>query len=288
MKILFGLLIAMACVSGGYAAMGGSLHVLFQPFEYVIIVGGAVGAFIISNPVHVLKDSILSFLPGRKTRRKKDDYLQLLSLIFMLLRSAAKPQTMKALEEHLDDPLNSSFFKQFPRLSEDQRIIIFICDYIRLISLGTKRPHELADLMDEEIDTLKHELSETPRALQTIADAFPALGIIAAIMGIVKTMGHIDSEPAVLGMMIGGALVGTATGIFLCYCVVGPMSQILQKRRDAEANFYQCVRAALIAHLNRCSPQVSVEYARKVITSDVRPSYFEVEDATNKIKTLPA
>lgn len=283
MKILLGLLIAMACVSGGYAAMGGSLHVLFQPYEYVIIVGGAVGAYIISNPMHTIKDTITSFLPGGKPKRKKADYLELLSLIFILLRATAKPQAWREMEKDFDDPLNSKFFNQFPKLMEDSKVVIFICDYMRLISMGTKEPHEISELFDEEIDTLRSELSETPKALRTIADAFPALGIIAAIMGIVKTMGHIDSEPAVLGMMIGGALVGTATGIFLCYCVVGPMAQTLQKRRDAEVNFYQCIRAALLAHLNKSSPQVSVEYGRKVIASDMRPDYFEVEGETQKL-----
>lgn len=283
MKIIIGLVVAMACIAGGFAAMGGNLKILFQPFEYIMIVGGALGAYIISNTGEVLKDTLHSLKPS-KNRRTKADYLELLSLIFLIVRQAQQPNGMRNLEEALDDPFNSQFFKQFPKLIEDKKIIVFLCDYLRLIGLGTKRPHELADLMDEEIETLKHELSETPHALQTIADAFPALGIIAAIMGIVKTMGHIDAEPAVLGMMIGGALVGTATGIFLCYCVVGPMASILQKKRDAEGNFYACTRAALIAYMNKYPSQVCVEYARKVITSDVRPSFFEVEDATNKAR----
>lgn len=284
MKVIIGLVVAVACIAGGFSAMGGSLHVLFQPFEYVIIIGGALGAYIISNSSIVLKDTLKAALPGSKKRRGKADYLELLSLIFLIVRQAQSPNGLRSLEEDMDNPEESQLFKQFPRLTEDKKIVVFLCDYLRLISLGTKRPHELADLMDEEIETLKHELSETPRALQVIADAFPALGIIAAIMGIVKTMGHIDAEPAVLGMMIGGALVGTATGIFLCYCVFGPVAALLQRSRDAEANFYTCTRAALVAYLNKYPSQVCVEYARKVITSDVRPSFFEVESATNQVR----
>lgn len=287
MKIIVGLIIAVACIAGGFASMGGNLKILFQPFEYVIIVGGAIGAYIISNPVSVLKDTVLSFAPGvKKVSRKKADYLELLSLLYLILRTLQGTGGMRKFDKDIDDPENSPFFKQFPRLLEDKKIIIFICDYLRLMSLGSKDPHEVAELMEEEIETLKHELNTTPRAIQTIADAFPALGIIAAIMGIVKTMGHIDSEPAVLGMMIGGALVGTATGIFLCYCVLGPMSTVLTKRREAEANFYTCVRATLSAYLQNYPPAVSVEYGRKVISTDVRPSFFDVDEATDKVKAF--
>lgn len=285
MKIIIGLLIAVVCIAGGFASMGGNLGILFQPFEYVIIVGGAIGAYIISNPVSVLKDTVTSFTPGiKKVSRKKSDYLELLSLLYLIVRQVQGSGGLKKFEADIDDPDNSALFKQFPRLLEDKKIIVFICDYLRLISLGTKSPHEVVELMEEEIETLKHELRTTPKALQTIADAFPALGIIAAIMGIVKTMGHIDSEPAVLGMMIGGALVGTATGIFLCYCVIGPMAIVLQKRKDAEANFYTCVRATIAAYLANYPSMVCVEYGRKVISTDVRPSFFDVESATDKIK----
>jgi len=288
MKILVGLLIAVACIGGGFAAMGGHLGVLMQPFEYLIIIGGAVGAYVISNSTHVLRDTVTAFLPGGRKKRHKEDYLQLLSMLFLVLRSAQKQPNMKDLEADLNDPANSQFFAQFPRIAGDQRVIVFLCDYLRLISLGTKRPHELGDLMDEEIETLRQELEQTPKALQTIADAFPALGIIAAIMGIVKTMMHIDAEPAVLGMMIGGALVGTASGIFISYCIVGPMAQALQKRREEEANFYVCARSALLAYLNKYPAQISVEYARKVIPSDVRPDYFEVEEAVNNARVQAA
>jgi chemotaxis protein MotA len=285
MKIIIGLLVAIACIAGGFASMGGNLKILFQPFEYVIIVGGAMGAYIISNPVSVLKDTVTSFLPGvKKVSRKKADYLELLSLLYLIVRQVQGQGGLKKLESDIDNPEQSAFFKQFPRLLEDKKIIVFICDYLRLVALGTKSPHEVTELMEEEIETLRHELNATPRAIQIIADAFPALGIIAAIMGIVKTMGHIDAEPAVLGMMIGGALVGTATGIFLCYCVFGPMSTVLQKRRDAEANFYTCVRATLTAYLQNYPSAVCVEYGRKVISTDVRPSFFDVEDATSRVR----
>lgn len=286
MKIIIGLLVAVVCIAGGFASMGGNLAILFQPFEYVIIIGGAIGAYIISNPVSVLKDTLTSFLPGvKRVSRKKEDYLELLSLLYLIVRQASKNSGLKDIESDIDNPEESAFFKQFPRLLEDKKIIIFICDYLRLVSLGTKSPHEVTELMEEEIETLRHELYTTPRALQVIADAFPALGIIAAIMGIVKTMGYIDAEPAVLGMMIGGALVGTATGIFLCYCVVGPMAIVLQKRRDAEVNFYSVVRATLTAYLQQYPSAVCVEYGRKVINTDVRPSFFDVEKATEKVRS---
>src|SRR5690606_13044728 len=167
----------------------------------------------------------------------------------------------------------------------NEKALRFACDYLRLIQLGTRNPHELENLMDQEIDTLLYETLKTPKALQNMADALPALGIIAAIMGIVKAMGAINAEPEVLGSMIGGALVGTFSGILFSYCMVGPVAAAVKVRREAEINYFSCIKAGLIAHLCDYQPQISVEYARKVLTTDVRPTFEEVEKATMAIMT---
>lgn len=283
MNLIIGVIIVVGCIFGGYAAMGGHLLTLWQPWEVVMICGGALGAFIIANSMKTVIDSGKAiFSLFKKAPHGKDDYLELLSLIYAILRTA-RSKGLNSMESDLDEPQNSEFFKKFKGISGNPRGLRFLCDYLRLIQLGSTNAHELEALMDEEIETLTHELYETPKALNGMSESLPALGIVAAVMGVVKAMGKINAPPEVLGGLIGGAMVGTFLGILLSYCFVGPIASAVKARRSAEIGYFTCIKAGLLAHLNGYAPPISVEFARKVLTSDIQPDFFAVEKATSEI-----
>ncbi len=285
MFLIIGSVIVFASVLGGYAAMGGKLAVLWQPFEVVIIVGAAIGALIIGNPKNVIIGTIKSIGHAMKgSRYGKDDYIELLSMMYQLFRTA-KSKGMLSLETHIENPDESELFAQFPGVHQNHHIITFICDYLRMISLGTENPYEIEALIDEEIDTHHTELHQVVSAVQGMADGLPALGIVAAVLGVIKTMGSITEPPEVLGKLIGGALVGTFLGVFVAYGFVGPLASSLKITYDAETRYYQCVKAGLLAYLAGHAPQVCVEFARKALLSEVRPTFYELEDA---VGALPA
>jgi chemotaxis protein MotA len=290
MFMFVGFGIVIASVMGGYVALGGHLAVLVQPFEAVIIVGAALGAFITSQSTqtHVLKETLGAFktiLRGKKY--KKPDYLELLSTLYALFR-LIKTKGELAIEAHVEHPHESSLFKHFPLFLQNEGAVHFVCDYMRLVTLGSKNPFEIDALMDEEIETLRKEKSHVPHAIQNMADAMPALGIVAAVLGVIKTMGAIKEPPDVLGHMIGGALVGTFLGVLLSYGFIGPVASATKGAGEAEVKYFECIRQGILAYLNGCAPQVAVEFARKVLPHDVRPSFEEVEQATAAAaETLP-
>jgi chemotaxis protein MotA len=285
MFILIGAVVIFACVLGGYIAQDGHLTVLWQPFEAVIIIGAAIGAFIIGNPKAVIGRTVKSLgCAFRGPKYTKDDYLELLSLLYQIFKTA-KSKGMLALETHIENPEDSDLFNEFPTFSSDHHVVSFTCDYLRMISLGTENPHEIEALMDEELETHHGEMSQAAGAVQTMADAMPALGIVAAVLGVIHTMGSITEPPEVLGKLIGGALVGTFLGVFTSYGFVGPLATTLKATFDAEAKYYQCIKAGLLAYLAGHAPAICVEFARKSLLSDVRPSFYEVEEA---VSSLPA
>ena len=287
-KMLFiaGVLVVFACVFGGYLANGGHLGVLWQPFELVIILGAAIGAFIISNPGPVLKGTLRGF--GKLLKGpayKKAAYLELLSLMYQVFK-LAKTKGMLALETHVEKPDESTLFAQFPVFAKDHHALEFLCDYLRLMTLGTENPYEVEALMDAEIETHHHEQEQISSAVQGIADALPALGIVAAVLGVIHTMGSITEPPAVLGHLIGGALVGTFMGIFIAYGFMAPISSSLKNTFEADGKYLQCIKAGLLAHLQGYAPAVAVEFARKALLSDVRPDFYEVEKATSELQPV--
>jgi len=286
MFLIIGAVIVFACVLGGYAAMGGKLYVLWQPFEAVIIVGAAIGAFIIGNPKSVLARSGKALGHAMKgPKYSKDDYLELLSLMYQVFK-LAKSKGMLALEVHIENPEDSDLFAEFPTFNGDHHVVSFMCDYLRMISLGTENPHEIEALMDEELETHHHEQLQVAGAVQNMADAMPALGIVAAVLGVIKTMGSITEPPEILGKLIGGALVGTFLGVFVAYGFVGPMATMLKATYDAEAKYLQCMKAGILAYLAGHAPAICVEFARKALMSDVRPSFYEVEEAVNALPSV--
>ena len=279
MFVIIGWVIVIGSVIGGYMAMGGKLGPLWQPFELVIIGGAGVGAYIVANPKFVLGQSGRAFKAALKgPKYSKEDYLELLGLMYAVFK-LAKTKGMLAIESHIERPEESALFQAFPKFSADHHALEFFCDYLRLMTLGTENPHELADLLDEELETHHAEDAQIVTAYQTLGDGFPALGIVAAVLGIIKTMGSITEPPEVLGKLIGGALVGTFLGIFLAYGIVSPLAVNMNNVFQADAKYLACIKAGLLAHVAGYAPAISIEFARKGLLSKDRPSFFEVEEA---------
>lgn len=286
MFFIIGIVTVIGCVLGGYVALGGHLYVLWQPFEAVIIGGAAVGAFIIGNPKSVLvrtAKALGKLIKGSKYN--KEAYLELLSMQFAIFK-LAKSKGMLALEAHVENPDDSDLFKKFPIIDGDHHAREFLCDYLRMMILGSENPFEMEALMDEEIETRHHEEMQVAGAFQTMADGTPALGIVAAVLGVIHTMGAITEPPEVLGKLIGGALVGTFLGVLLAYGFFGPMAQSLKQTFDAEIKYLQCIKIGLLAHMQGNAPAVSVEFARKALMEDVRPTFYEVEEAAENAPTI--
>lgn len=283
MLIIVGAILVIICTLGGYAALGGHVAVLWQPFEVVIIFGSACGGYVVANSKSVLMRTagvIAGAMKGQKFR--KESYLELLSLLYQLFK-VAKTKGMLTLEQHIERPQESSLFQQFPGIQNNAQAMTFICDYLRLMSLGSEDPHTLEDLMDEEIETSHAEAQQVGNALQTMADGLPALGIVAAVLGVIKTMGAITEPPEVLGRLIGGALVGTFLGVWLSYGFIGPLAAAIKHQVEEETKFFQCIKAGLLAHLHGYAPAVAIEFARKTLFADVRPDFYEVEETTQAL-----
>lgn len=280
MGIILGLIVTLGCVLGGYMAMGGHLDVLVQPFEYVIILGAAFGTFLVANPMKVVKDTGKACFEAFKNAvPKRRDYLDLLSLLHSLMREMrGKPRS--EVETHIDSPETSPIFAAYPNVVKDKAMTSFVCDYCRLIIIGNVRPHEIESLMDEEIQTISRDTMKAKHALQDIADGLPALGIVAAVLGVIKAMGALDQSPEILGQLIGAALVGTFAGIFFSYAVVGPIATKVKGVREKKVRMYVIVKQTLIAYMNGAMPQVALEYGRKTISAYDRPTIDEVESET--------
>jgi len=282
-----GLGVVMVCVFGGYIAMGGNIMIILKaaPMELVIIFGAACGAFIIGNPKKVISGvggALGDMLKG--SPYTKEDYLDLLSLMYMIFK-LIKTKGMLALEKHIENPDDSSLFQQFPKIQADHHVTEFICDYLRMMTMGSDNPHQMEDVINEELDTHHHERHQLASSLTTMGDGLPALGIVAAVLGVIKTMAAIDQPPEILGKMIGGALVGTFLGVFLAYGIVGPMGAIINSIYEEEAKYYACIKAALIAYMNGFAPAIALEFARKGLMHEMRPTFAEVEE---KVGELPS
>ena len=285
MFFVIGSLVVFGSVMGGYAALGGHLDVLWQPFEFVIIFGAGIGAYIIGNSKAVLGGlggAFSALLKGPSYN--KESYMELLGVLYSMFK-LAKSKGDLALETHVENPGESNIFQQFPKFASDHHALEFLCDYLRLLTLGTNNPYEVDAIMEQELDTHHDEQHAISGSLQTLADAFPALGIVAAVLGIIHTMGSITEPPEVLGELIGGALVGTFAGIFISYGIAAPVATSVEQSFDADAKYLGCIRAAIVAHMQGYAPQVSIEFARKTLNSNFRPTFMEVEEM---VTNLPA
>jgi chemotaxis protein MotA len=278
--ILIGLVVTLGCVLGGFMAMGGHIDVLMQPWELVIIGGAAVGTFLVANPMSTVKDTGTAMLEAFKQAVPKEkDYLETLGVLHSLMREL-RTKSRSEVEAHIDDPDNSAIFQAFPSVLKRYDLTHFICDYCRLIIIGNARSHEIEALMDEEIQTIRSDKLKSYHAMVQIGDGLPALGIVAAVLGVVKAMGALDQSPEILGALIGAALVGTFLGIFLSYAVVGPIATKIKIVREKNNRLYIIVKQTLLAYMNGSLPQVAIEFGRKTISSYDRPSIDAVEQST--------
>ena len=281
MNFAIGIIIACGSIIGGYAALGGHLEVLVQPFEFIIICGSALGVFIVANPFSTIKDCGRAALEAVTDKVPKPrDFLDVLSVLHALMREL-RAKSRNEVESHFDNPKESEIFKGFPVLLANNDLVVFICDYCRLIIIGNARTHEIEALMDEEIETLAHEKYKPVHAFQSVADGLPALGIVAAVLGVIHAMGALDQSPEVLGGLIGAALVGTFAGIFLSYAVIAPIAAKIKVVRQKQLRLYTLVKQSLLAFMNGAMPQVAVEFGRKTIPSRERPTIDVVENETS-------
>jgi chemotaxis protein MotA len=288
-----GILMVFVCTFGGlliamHFNMGHFMHLMAgilaaMPGEVVIIMGCALCAFVIGNTTDTLKHTIkyMGSL-AKPAAYTKEDYIELFSAMYSIFK-LARTKGWLALEAHIEKPEESELFKRFPSFAENHYAVIFLCDYLRLISLGKENPHEIGDLMDAEIETIAEHEGHPGHAVQHMADGIPALGIVAAVLGVIKTMASITEPPEVLGQMIGGALVGTFLGVWLSYAFVSPIAGAMTSRAHSEVQYYKAMKIALIAFLNASAPQVAVEFSRKFLSHDVQPGFLELETKLNEL-----
>jgi chemotaxis protein MotA len=278
--IIIGLVITLGCLLGGFVAMGGHVYVIWQPWEYVIICGSALGTFVVANPMKTIKDTGRGVVEAFKNSIPKSrEYLDVLGVLYSLMRELrSKPRN--EVEGHIDNPDESPIFQRFPSVVANKDLTAFICDYCRLIIIGNARTHEIESLMDEEIQTIRGDKLKAYHSMVTISEAFPALGIVAAVLGVIKAMGALDQAPEILGHLIGAALVGTFAGIFFSYAVVSPIANKIKTVREKKMRLYVIVKQTLLAFMNGAMPQIALEHGRKTISAYERPSIDEVEQET--------
>jgi chemotaxis protein MotA len=286
MTTIGGLVFVLACVFGSYILSGGSMEPLMEaiPFEMLTIGGAAIGTFVMSNSMHDVKHTLGGFGKVIKgATYKKADYVELLSLLYYFVRLATTKGSM-ALEPHIEKPAESAAFTKFPKLLKNHHVSDMICDYLRMVGMNADDPNQIEDLMGRELKKTLHEELHSAHAIQTMADGLPALGIVAAVLGVIKTMSHINEPPAVLGAMIGGALVGTFLGILLAYGMAAPVASRLKGVIEEESKFVEVIRAVVVAHLHGNAPSVSVETGRKMAPNQHMPSFAELEQATQALQ----
>lgn len=286
MGIIIGLVITLGCMLGGFMAMGGNVSVLIQPWEFVIILGAALGTFFIANPFSLIKDTGRACMEAfANAVPKQRDYLDLLGVLYSLMREL-RSKSRNEVEVHIDNPQESAIFLAFPNVLKNNDLTQFICDYCRLIIIGNARSFEIEALMDEEIHTISRDQLKPYQAMVSISEALPALGIVAAVLGVIKAMGALDQSPEVLGQLIGAALVGTFAGIFFSYGITGPIAAKIKSTREKNNRMYIVVKQTLLAYMNGALPQIALEYGRKTISANDRPSIDLVEQETMTVAPI--
>ncbi len=284
MLVIIGFLVVMGSVAGGYLAGGGHFEVLWQPFEFLIIFGAMIGSVVIGTPGSILKE-LLGKLPSlfKGTKSTKANYVELLMVLYAIFK-LAKSKGDIAVEQHIEKPQESAIFQNYKFVGSNHHLLDFICDNFRIFTLGSHSSHELEAMMELEIEGHRHHHGLIFGAVSNAADALPALGIVAAVLGVIHTMGSITEPPEVLGHLIGGALVGTFSGVLAAYGVVGPIAKALESKLAAEDHFFEVAKTALVAHTQGYAPQISVEFARKMLSKTVRPSFNELDEKLQAIQ----
>ncbi|MEY3252595.1 MAG: hypothetical protein RL227_1568 [Pseudomonadota bacterium] len=279
MFVIIGWVVVMGCVFGVFIAHGGNMGPILKalPWEMAMIGGATLGAFLVNNQMTVIKGTIAGALSCFKASRyTKARYMELLALLYDILQKARKEGLM-SIEKDVEDPHSSPLFQKYPGVGNDHHVTEFITDYLRMMVSGNLNAHEIESLMDSEIETHHHEAHAPVAAIQRVAGGLPAFGIVAAVLGVIKTMGSVGQPPAVLGAMIGSALVGTFLGILLAYAFAEPLAGLLEQKVEESGKELQCIKTTLLASMQGYAPQVAIEFGRKVLYSGDRPTFSELE-----------
>lgn len=279
MFVIIGFVISMVCIFGVFIGHGGNIGVVLAalPFELTTILGASLGAFLINNQMKVVKASAKGLASCFKgSRYSKARYMELMALQFDILQKARKEGLM-AIEQDVETPEQSALFKKYPTISADHHVVEFITDYLRMMVSGNLNAHEIESLMDAEIETHHQEAHAPVAAIARLAGGLPAFGIVAAVLGVVNTMGSVGQPPAVLGAMIGSALVGTFLGILLAYGVFEPLGGLMDQKVEESGKEFECIKTTLLASMQGYAPATAIEFGRKVLFSDVRPNFIELE-----------
>ncbi|CAM2907173.1 MULTISPECIES: flagellar motor stator protein MotA [Vibrio] len=277
MQKFLGAVIILLCVFGGYMWAGGSLIAIWQPAEFLIIIGAALGSIIIGNPPHVIKEIRLQLrMILRQPKDEQKYYMELMALLQILLETV-RTSGFKSLDQHIENPQSSAIFSRYPRIAQDYRVVAFIADNLRLMAMGQMSPHELEGLLEQEIDAVQADLMVPSRSIQRTAEALPGFGILAAVGGIIITMQSIDGSIALIGHHVAAALVGTFIGIFGCYCCLDPLSNAMAQRVKRNMSAFECIRASLVAYVAKKPTLLSIDAGRKHIQLDIKPTFNEME-----------
>lgn len=277
-NIILGIIIVLGCVIGGFAIHGGNPMALMSPIEVLIICGASFGAMVIGNPLSVTMGVIKSAgALMTPSKFNKTFYLEILTLLYDILNKTRREGLM-AIEGDIEEPESSPLFANYPAILKDHHIVEFICDYLRIMVAGNMAPHELESLMEQELDGHHQESAVVPGAIQNAADGLPGFGIVAAVLGVIITMGKIGGPPGEIGAAVAAALVGTLLGILFAYGFIAPFASYLGGKNRDESRAYECIKAVLVASMNGVPPQVAVEFGRKVLFHSVRPSFKELEE----------
>jgi chemotaxis protein MotA len=279
MFVLVGWALAMVCIFGVYIFHGGNIKVVLTalPFEMITIFGAAAGAFLANNQMKVIKATFAGLGKCFKgSKFSKARYMELLALLYDILQKARKEGLM-SIEKDVEDPHSSALFQKYPTVGNDHHVTEFVTDYLRMMVSGNLNAHEIESLMDSEIETHHQEEHAAVAAIGRLAGGLPAFGIVAAVLGVVNTMGSVGQAPAILGGMIASALVGTFLGILLAYGFVEPLGGLLEQKVEDAGKELQCIKTTLLASMQGYAPQVAVEFGRKVLYSGDRPTFAELE-----------
>ncbi|WP_404273267.1 flagellar motor stator protein MotA [Yersinia similis] len=285
MQKVFGLLVIMVCVIGGYLMSGGVLASFWQPGEIIIIVGAGVGAMILGNPGSVLKDMWHQILAVTRRSEYTGEFQQQLLLLLYELLEMVDEGGLKRLDEHIEIPANSSVFQRYPLILQDLHLITFISDNFRLMAMGKINQHELESILEQELSAVEEELLVPSRSFQRIAEAMPGFGICAAVLGIIITMQSIDGSIAMIGVKVAAALIGTFLGVFICYCLMDPLANAMEQEIKKKLALFECVRMVLVNHVAGKPSLLAVDAGRKMLPLDNKPTFATLDSWINKLIT---
>ncbi len=283
MLFLIGVAVVLGSVIGGYTMHHGNLAVLWQPNEFIIIIGAAIGSVLINNPGKVCKGvtKSLKYL-FKGSPYKKAHYIELLTLLYVVFKTM-KSKGMLEMEAHIENPKESAIFSKYATFLKNHHAVHFLCDNLRVMTMGVEDHYQIEELMERDLESHHHEHERVSTAIVNMGDAMPALGIVAAVLGVITTMGSITEPPAVLGGLIGAALVGTFSGVLISYGFISPIGKFIGMYYEDDLAYLQCIKVGMLAHLHGNAPVVSVEFARASIAGNERPSFHEIDTVINNL-----